>query len=167
MSLVLRTFTPTDEEAALRAWRDFQRKGSTFLTSYCEGQPWPQYLELLGDLRSDRNLTQGQVPAAVLAADVDGLLVGRVSVRFRLNDYLATYGGHIGFAVIEEHRRKGYATEMLYQAIRLANENGISPVLLTCDDDNIGSAAVIEHCGGILESTGPDEVGVIFRRYWV
>gem|GEM_PF-3782892 len=32
---------------------------------------------------------------------------------------------------------------------------------------NIGSAAVIEQCGGTLESVGPDENGVIFRRYWV
>jgi predicted acetyltransferase len=167
MSLVLRTFTLEDEDAALRAWRYFQRNGSAFLTSYYEGQPWPDYLELLADLRADRNLPEGHAPGAVLAAVVDGLLVGRVSVRFKLNEYLATYGGHIGFAVIEEHRRKGYATEMLRQALRLATENGISRVLLTCDDDNIGSAAVIEHCGGTLESVGPDENGVLFRRYWV
>jgi predicted acetyltransferase len=103
----------------------------------------------------------------MLAAVVDGSLVGRVSIRFALNEYLAMYGGHIGYAVIEEHRRKGYATEMLRQAVRLERDNGISPVLLTCDDDNIASAIVIERCGGTLEAVGPDEIGVLFRRYWV
>ena len=167
MSLVLREFRPEDENTALRAWRNFQKNGSVFLTPYYEGQRWTDYLEFLADLRADRNLPEGHVPGVVLAAVVDGLLVGRVSVRFRLNEYLAIYGGHIGFAVIEEHRRKGYATEMLCQALRLATENGISPILLTCDDDNIGSTAVIERCGGTLESVGPDENGVLFRRYWV
>jgi predicted acetyltransferase len=56
---------------------------------------------------------------------------------------------------------------MLRQALQLETANGVSSVLLTCDDDNIGSAAVIERCGGILESVGPDENGVLFRRYWV
>lgn len=167
MTLELRPFTMEDEHEALRAWRDFQGKRFVFLTSYYEGQPWPEYLELLANIRAGRNLPEGHVPGAMLAAVVDGSLVGRVSVRFQLNEYLATFGGHIGYAVIEEHRRKGYATEMLRQALQLETASGISSVLLTCDDDNIGSAAVIERCGGILESVGPDENGVLFRRYWV
>ena len=167
MSLVLREFTPEDESTALRAWREFPKNGPAFLTWYREGQPWSEYLEFLADLRMGRHLLEGHVPGVVLAGVVDGSLVGRVSVRYRLNDYLARYGGHLGFAVIEEHRRKGYATAMLRLALRLATENGISPILLTCDDDNVGSAAVIERCGGSLESVGPDENGVLFRRYWV
>ena len=167
MPLKLRPFMLEDEDAALRAWRDFQGSRFAFLTSYYEGQSWPEYLELLANYRAGRNLPEGHVPGAMLAAVVDGLLIGRVSVRFQLNEYLAKYGGHIGYAVIEEHRRKGYATEMLRQALQLETANGISPVLLTCDDDNIGSAAVVEHCGGTLESVGPDENGVLFRRYWV
>lgn len=167
MPLILRAFTLTDEDAALSAERAFQRQGLTFLNFYRDGQPWPEYLELLADLRADRNLPEDYVPGEVLAGVVDGVLVGRVSVRYRLNDYLAAYGGHIGYAVIEEHRRKGYATAMLRQALRLANEHGIAPVLLTCDDDNAGSAAVIERCGGTLERVGPDENGVALRRYLV
>jgi predicted acetyltransferase len=37
---------------------------------------------------------------------------------------------------------------------------------VTCDDDNIASAAVIERCGGVLEAVGPDDDGIIYRRYW-
>ena len=167
MSLELRPFTLDDEEAALRAWRDFQGTSFVFLLSYREGQPWAEYVASLADYREGRNLPEGNVPAAMLAAVVDGVLVGRASVRFELNEYLAAYGGHIGYAVIAEYRRRGYATAILRQALRLASAHGVSPVLLTCDDANVGSATVIERCGGELESVGPDENGVMFRRYWV
>lgn len=167
MSLQLRAFTLDDEDEALRAWRAFAKTSFAFLTSYDEGQPWPEYVARLAKNREGRDLSDGRVPGALLAAVDEGVLVGRVSVRFRLNEYLAAYGGHIGYAVLEEHRRKGYATEMLRQALEFASAHGVSPVLLTCDDDNAGSAAVIERCGGRLERVGPDENGVIFRRYWV
>ena len=43
-------------------------------------------------------------------------------------------------------------------------------VLVTCDDNNIGSAKVIENNGGVLENkvTNIDEYGeVVTRRYWI
>ena len=41
-------------------------------------------------------------------------------------------------------------------------------VLVTCDDGNAASAAVIEHAGGVLEDIrpGPDD-GEATRRYWI
>jgi len=41
-------------------------------------------------------------------------------------------------------------------------------VLVTCDDDNVGSIKTIEKNGGVLESivTGPD-VDKPKRRYWI
>jgi predicted acetyltransferase len=40
-------------------------------------------------------------------------------------------------------------------------------VLVTCDDDNVGSAAVIEACGGRLDSVGEGSTaGSLVRRYW-
>ena len=108
------------------------------------------------------------MPAAQLAAHVGEDLVGRVSIRFELNDYLAARGGHIGFGVLPAYRRRGFATEILRQALVLARSEGVSRVLLTCDDDNYGSAAVIERCGGVLESVRtslPNDHA--FRRYWI
>jgi predicted acetyltransferase len=165
--LELRPFVLEDEDDALRAWRDFQGSRFAFLTSYYEGQAWPEYLETWARYREGRDLPEGHVPGTLLAAVVDGVLVGRVSIRFQLNEYLATYGGHVGYAVIERYRRHGYATEILRRALEILAAKGVSPALLTCDDDNIGSATVIERCGGRLERVGPDEHGVPFRRYWV
>jgi predicted acetyltransferase len=41
-------------------------------------------------------------------------------------------------------------------------------VLVTCDDDNVASAAVIERCGGVFESLVDSAEGdVLTRRYWI
>jgi predicted acetyltransferase len=37
------------------------------------------------------------------------------------------------------------------QSLTVAWSIGLERVLATCDDDNVGSAKVIENCGGVLE----------------
>lgn len=156
-----------DEEAAVSAWRDFQATPHGFLTAHREGMPWAEYLALLEDHRDGRNLPEGFARHAMYAAIVDGELVGRAGIRFELNVALAHRYGHVGYGVVEKHRRKGYATEILRQALLILAEEGISPVLITCWDHNIGSGKVIENNGGVLESILPDKDGVPFPRYWV
>lgn len=151
----------------MRAKYEFDGTGFDFLLSYTDGLPWSEYLTLLEDQRVGRNLPDGFVPSSFLAAVVDGELVGRVSIRFQLNEFLASRGGHIGYGVIGEHRRRGFATEILRQALVVAADNGVSSALLTCDDDNVASIRVIEQCGGVLEGNDVDTSGVAFRRYWV
>jgi len=40
-------------------------------------------------------------------------------------------------------------------------------VLLTCDDGNDASAAVIERAGGVLEDIRLTPDGIGTRRYWI
>ena len=94
-----------------------------------------------------------------LVAVVDGEIVGRVSVRFELNDYLLEHGGHVGYGVAPAHRAQGYATEILRQALVILRAEGVERVLVTCDDDNVASARVIEKNGGVLESISPPQEG--------
>ena len=80
------------------------------------------------------------------------------------------HGGHIGYGVRPAWRRRGYATEILRQSLVILRSYGVEHVLVTCDDANLGSAAVIEACGGVLERIVPGEEsddGVPFRRYWI
>ena len=112
------------------------------------------------------DLAEGLVRAAFLVADVDGVIVGRSSIRFGLNDWLAHQGGHIGYGVLADHRRKGYATEILRQSLVIARSEGVDPALVCCDDVNIGSATVIERCGGQLENIVDGDDGPV-RRYWI
>jgi predicted acetyltransferase len=127
---------------------------------------WSTYVATLARYR------RGDVPphlvrAAFLVAVVGDEIVGRASIRFELNDFLAREGGHIGYGVVAAHRRRGYATEMLRQSLIVARSEGVDRVLVTCDDGNVGSATVIERCGGILQDRIPTADDVTTRRYWI
>jgi predicted acetyltransferase len=69
--------------------------------------------------------------------------------------------------VLPAHRRLGYATEMLRQSVDLTRAEGVERILITCDDDNVASAGVIERGGGVYESTVEGRAGVLKRRYWI
>jgi len=140
-----------------------------FLHYYTEGMPFAHYLRVLAEQARGENLPPNHVPSTFLFAFKGRRVVGRVSIRHSLNDYLRRLGGHIGYAVVPDFRRQGHATEMLRQSLRIAHDRlGIDPVLVTCDDDNVGSIRTIEKNRGILEDivTGPD-VAKPKRRYWI
>lgn len=69
---------------------------------------WPEYLAMLERTRRGVDLPADRVRATFLVADVKGVIVGRASIRHTLNDQLRHLGGHIGYAVLPEHRRRGY-----------------------------------------------------------
>jgi predicted acetyltransferase len=146
-----------DEEAEfLRAHRATSPEVPHFLHSYEEGMSFGRY-------------QPHHVPSTFRFAFLERRIVGRVSIRHLLNAFLEQVGGHIGYVVVPEFRRRGYATAMLSLSVHIARETlGIQRILVTCDDDNIGSIKTIERNGGILENviSGPD-LGKPKRRYWI
>jgi predicted acetyltransferase len=98
----------------------------------------------------------------------DGRIVGRIRLRHRLNDRLEQKGGHIGYDVRPSEWGKGHATRMLLQVLDIARVEGFQRVLLTCDEENVASARVIEKCGGVLQDTiVSPKSGKPHRRYWI
>ncbi|MCR6032908.1 GNAT family N-acetyltransferase [Nocardioides sp. zg-579] len=166
--LRLRPLRTDDEAEALRAHEELAADGFEFVLGWSPERTWADLLAQYERERVGLALPEGRVPAAFLVAEVDGEIVGRLSVRFALNDWLAAYGGHVGYGVRPAHRRRGYATEILRQSLVLARAGGVDRVLVTCDDDNLASAATIERCGGVLEDVReqPGEP-VAKRRYWI
>lgn len=163
--LRLRPFRLEDERAARAAHEAMKADNFPFLLDYVPNEPWSVYLERREANRRGEQLGGRLVPSTFLAASVGGTLVGRISIRHELNNWLATYGGHIGYAVVPGMRRRGYATEILRQGLVVARAIGIDEVLVTCDVDNTASAGVIERCGGEFESLASGD-GAPKRRYW-
>jgi len=84
-------------------------------------------------------LKEGLVPHSTYWFVRDNKIIGAINIRHRLNDYLKNIGGHIGYGIRPNERRKGYATEMLGKALDIVSEMGIKSIMITCDKDNIAS----------------------------
>ena len=109
------------------------------------------------------------VPATTyFALDLDrNIFVGAINIRHYLNERLLKDGGHIGDGIRPSERRKGYATEMIRQALPICKKLGIDKVLMVCYKDNAGSKKSIINNGGILENEIIDDDGKINQRYWI
>jgi predicted acetyltransferase len=163
----LRPLRPDDEQPARAAQAELAAEGFTFLLDWHPGQPWADYLAQMAAWEQGLHLPADRVRASFLVAEAQDTLVGRVSIRYELNDFLAAYGGHIGYAVRPAHRRRGFASEILNQALNIIRAHGVDRVLVTCDEDNVGSAKVIERQGGVFEDSRLDPRGIYKRRYWL
>lgn len=167
MELRLRPLKVEDEKEAIAAHRELEVEGFPFLLEWDSTQRWASYLARLQCSRRGIAIPKHRVPATFLVGEVEGALVGRVSIRHELNRFLADVGGHIGYAVRPHHRGRGVATEMLRQALIVARSEGVGRVLVTCDEDNPASAKVIERLGGVFDDVRVDPAGIRRRRYWI
>lgn len=120
--------------------------------------------------KNPETVPNGLVPATqyIFVREEDDKIVGMLQIRHQLNDYLAKYGGHIGYSVAPDERGKGYASQMLRTALEKCRELGIDNVLITCKDTNAASRKTILANGGVYESAvfEPDEK-VYLERYWI
>ena len=89
-------------------------------------------------------------------------MVGFLALRHELTPWLLEEGGHIGYSVRPSRRREGHASRAVALATIRAKELGLERVLLTCDEDNVGSRRTIENAGGVYEDSRKDK-----RRYWI
>lgn len=170
MKLDLRPLRLADEASFRAAIAEMQQDAPPwdFALGWAKEDSFETYVLKNEQWARGENLPQGYVPAGFYVAVVGGEVVGRVSIRFQLNDFLAKVGGHIGYGVLPSQRRKGYATRMLALALPIARQQGVEHALITTDLDNVGSRKVIERCGGVFESIGDHpEYGAPKRRYWI
>lgn len=123
------------------------------------------------DNRDKSKLTETSVPSYDYFLVDNNKFIGIIHIRLKLTKNLMRYGGNIGYAINPKYWRQGYGSEILRLGLEKAKELGLTnKVLITCDDDNIGSYKIIEKNGGILENKIENEsCGEYFltRRYWI
>jgi predicted acetyltransferase len=169
-ALVLVKPTEQSKDAVLAYRDEFAVPGDGHGTaSLGSAATYEQWLQRVRDLEHNETLPEGYVPSSTYLAirKADQKVVGMLAIRHWLNEALEFEGGHIGYSVRVSERRKGYATEMLKQALSICAEMRITEVLLTCDKGNVGSVSVIKANGGVLHSEFSEADGNLAQRYWI
>jgi predicted acetyltransferase len=163
------------EERHRESWHEFLREWKTTgieLTpgalDPCQGD-FDAFLDYSRRLEAGFDLPPGKVRSGLfLLVGDDGVrIVGAVSIRYELNDYLLNYGGNIGYGVRPSERRKGYGKRMLALALDVCRTHGLSRALVTCDATNEASARTILANGGRFENEVVHPDGEPVRRYWI
>lgn len=169
MNIVLRPLTLEDRDAFLAGLTLFGDMDLDWYTFVWEkGMSYEEHLKILDDQFYGKNLEPGRVSASMLYAFLDGKIVGRSSIRHELTEYLFNIGGNIGYAVATAYRNQGIATEILKQSLIYCKDVlHLKKVLVTCDEDNIGSRKTIEKNGGIFDNHFVSESNAKTRRYWI
>ncbi len=107
-------------------------------------------------------LKEGNVPQTIYWIMMGSNIVGIGKLRHYLNDKLLQHGGNIGFGILEEYRGRGIGTKALNLLLEESKKYDQDEVLLTADEDNMGSRKSIENNGGVLRRI---EDGCCF--YWI
>ena len=136
---------------------------------YTKNLSYEQWLDKRIKEHAGDELEEGRVPASVYFLVHNDRFVGHISIRHSIEtEFLSTIGGHIGYGVRPNERRKGYATTMLGLALKKCKDLGINDLLITCEIQNIGSAKTIENNLGTFEKEIYSPiVNANFKRYWI
>jgi len=128
-------------------------------------------IKYFNDSKDINKVPKGLAPSYDYFFVDDDKLIGIIRIRIYLTDYLLQYGGNIGYGINPRYFKQGYGTKLLKLGLEKAKELiKEDKVLVTCDDDNIGSYKIIEKNGGILENKVMiTDAGETFltRRYWI
>ena len=97
----------------------------------------------------------------------DNKIVGIISFRHHIDHpILSVWGGHIGYSVRPSERRQGYAKEMLKLCLQKCKAFGLDKVMITCNQNNIGSRKTILANGGVFDKTVEVDDRIV-ERYWI
>lgn len=129
-----------------------------------------EWLEFNQRFENEESVSENWVTCEqfIYVREADNKIVGMIQFRHYFNEFLEKYGGHIGYSVRPDERRKGYAKRMLADCLIICKAYGLEGVLITCIKGNEGSKRTILANGGVYESTVYcDADDVTLERYWI
>ncbi len=93
-------------------------------------------------------------------------IVGHGSIRLNpeIDEKVNIYG-HIMYGVVPSKRKKGYGTLICKLLIEKAKELGLENIIISCNEDNIGSSLIIQKNNGTFFEKVIDEEGNSINRY--
>ena len=151
----------------IKEWEDSGEKIVPMASAKAEVS-FDDFLKRMRERETDEIREKGLVPATLyFLVDEKNKICGALDIRHELNEYLEKFGGHIGYGIAPSERKKGYGKIQLKLGLEKAKKIGLKKVLITCDDNNIGSAKTIEACGGIYNDTLADAEANRIKRYFV
>ena len=81
-----------------------------------------------------------------------------------INEYEKNRYMEKGICVAKQHRRKGYATQMLKYGLQECKKQGLNKVIVACYKKNVGSAKTIMKNNGKLIKE--DNVSLNISEFW-
>ena len=143
--------------------------GGGSLEEYATFEDWKHHLDSYAN-RHTMDKRSGYVEGSqwLLMEEKTQRILGMVNIRHYLNERLLHEGGHIGYSIRPNERRKGYGSQQLQLALQYLRQMGCRRALVTCDEQKIASMKTIEHNGGRLENKRLSLTdGRVTRRYWI
>jgi predicted acetyltransferase len=125
-----------------------------------------EYVAFLQRASEGLGLPAGWVPSDTYWVFAGDEMAGEIHMRHSVRGSLWRVGGHVGYSVQPKFRGQGVATAMLHYACDRLRQLGELDALLTCWDENVASARVIEKCGGVRIVDAIDD-GHKARRYLI
>lgn len=164
----LRRIRESDEDQLLRYRATYDAIGETMHGDgyWQDAENFQVWYDRLEDFRHESTVPEGSVPADTFVLVEDSEIIGMINLRHRLNDYLLSVGGHIGYSIRPDHWGQGYGKLILKLVLEEARLLGIDRVLVTHDLSNPASGRIITANGGVLENQ-VEEDGEIVCRYWI
>lgn len=128
------------------------------------------WFDFLNQLKSEDTLPHKDLVRSIcfLAIDEANRVVGMSDLRFDIekNAYLNHVGGHIGYCIHPDYRRRGYGTQLLALVKAEAKKQGLSEIVVACDADNVASEKIIGSNGGQWLNAVIDESdGKMVKRF--
>lgn len=142
------------EKAALDfKMKFYNNREKTIFGSYkldVDKYSYAEWLEIIqNNTSADTANPKFGVSDTMFAMNEENEIVGIINIRYDMTEFYKD-SGHIGYSVVPDKRRQGYATEMLKEALEKAKEKKLSEVKIVCSVDNVASRKTIISCGGRL-----------------